>query len=62
MLGGAWQAIVHGVTEGQTRLSNLARTQDTPRASQAAPAVKNPLANAGDLRDASWEDPWRRAR
>ena len=45
MDGGAWWATVPGVAKSRTRLSDLTS------ASQVALVVKNPPANAGDMRD-----------
>ena len=43
---GAWRATVHGVTKSRTRLSDF-----TFFLSQVLLVVKNPPANAGDVRD-----------
>ena len=52
MDGGAWWAAVHGVTESQTRLKRLSSSSRAHSgASQVALVVKNPPANAGDVRD-----------
>ena len=49
---GAWWAIVHGVAKSWTRLSTLTFTFHTKNgASQVAPVVKDPPANAGDVGD-----------
>ena len=57
--------IVHGVTKSQTRLSDfrshLWARPSTEWASQVALVVKNPPANAGDIRDASSIPRWGRS-
>ena len=52
---GAWWAAVYGVTQSRTRLKQLSSSSSWEvRASQVALVVKNPLANAGDIRDEGW--------
>ena len=62
--GGAWWGAVYGVTQSRTRLKRLSSSKTSSRASRVVPVVKNPLANAGDMRDAgsihgSGRFPWR---
>ena len=57
-----WHAAVHGVTKSWTWLSDWTELNwEYSGASQVALVVKNPLANAGDLRDTvpslGWENP-----
>ena len=47
--GGAWWAVVYGVAQSRTRLKRL--SNEERGASQVALVVKNPPANAGDVRD-----------
>ena len=47
----AWWATVHGVTKSWTRLSDFTHTHQDFRASQVVLVVKNPLANAGAVRE-----------
>ena len=55
---GAWQATVHGVTKNWTQLKRLSMytRKYLWRASQVALVIKNPPANAGDIRPEL--DPW----
>ena len=48
----AWHAAVHRVAKSQTRLSDWTEPIFTTRAFQVVLMVKNPLASAGNLRDA----------
>ena len=47
MVGGAWWAATYGVAQTWTRLQQLSSSSTM----QAALVVKNPPANAGDIRD-----------
>ena len=52
--GGAWWAAISGVAQSWTRLKRLSSSSSIDRCpglSQVALAVKNPHANAGDIRD-----------
>ena len=50
--GGAWWAAVSGVEQSWTRLKRLSSSSSSSiRASQVLLVVKNPSANAGDVRD-----------
>ena len=49
--GGAWWAAVSAVAQSQTRLKRLSSSSLHLRASQVLLVVKNPPANAGDVRD-----------
>ena len=50
--GGAWWAAVSGVEQSRTRLKRLSSSSSSSiRASQVLLVVKNPSANAGDVRD-----------
>ena len=52
--GGAWWAAIYGVEQSRTRLKRLSSSSSTKEegwASQVALVVKNPPANAGDIRD-----------
>ena len=47
----AWRAAIHGVAESWTRLSDWTELNWEQLGFQVAPVVKNPPANARDLRD-----------
>ena len=51
--GGAWWAAIYGVAQSRTRLKRLSSSSSSAlgRASQVTLVVKNPPANAGDVRD-----------
>ena len=57
MDGGDWWATVHRVTRSRTQLSNFTSLQGAYWGSQVVLVVKNPSANARDIRDEGWEDP-----
>ena len=50
MDGGGWQAAVHGVTQSRTRLKQLSSSKNYIGFPSGS-AVKNPYANARDIRD-----------
>ena len=52
--GGAWWAATYGVAQTWTRLQQLSSSSTM----QAALVVKNPPANAGDIRDGVWSLGW----
>ena len=62
----AWRAAIHGVAKSLTRLSDWTELNPNMRASLVALVVKNPPANAGDIREVGsilivTKIPWRRA-
>ena len=69
MDGGAWWAIVHGVTKSRTQLSNFTETSHcsnspcVPRTSMVTQMVKClPAMQETQVQSLGWEDPWRRER
>ena len=57
---GAWWAAVYGVAQRRTRLKRLSSSRLEGGASQVVLVVKNPSANAGDIRDTGSIPEWER--